>query len=96
MIYSIANSVYELPHGLPNDLRLRILENKKILEKCEIMVEAEPSAQSSLQKYVVALAVQKQAKLDIKLFFSSLMLLGFSVLFEIFFSELPEEKNFWC
>ena len=30
---SIANLVYELHHKLPNDLRLRVLENKEILGK---------------------------------------------------------------
>ena len=95
MIFSIANSVYELPHWLPNDLRLRILENKKILEKCEIWVETQPSAQSSLQKYNVAIVVQKQAKIDIKLFLSSLILLGFSVFFpNIFFRIVWGKKDF--
>ena len=28
-----ANLVYELPHALPNDLRLRVLGKKKILGK---------------------------------------------------------------
>ena len=32
---SIANLVYELPHELPNDLRLRILGNKEILGKSQ-------------------------------------------------------------
>ena len=39
MISSIANLVYELPHELPNDLRLRILRNKEILGKSQIWVE---------------------------------------------------------
>ena len=33
VISSIANMVYELPHELPNNLRLRILGNKEILGK---------------------------------------------------------------
>ena len=36
---SVANLVYELPHELPNDLRLRILGNKEILGKSQILVE---------------------------------------------------------
>ena len=39
MISSIENLVYELPHELPNDLRLRILGNKEILGKSQILVE---------------------------------------------------------
>ena len=35
----IGNLVYELPHELPNDLRLRVLVNKKILGKSQIWVE---------------------------------------------------------
>ena len=35
----IANLVYELPHKLPNDLRLRVLVNKKILGKSQIWGE---------------------------------------------------------
>ena len=33
LISSITNWVHELPHELPNDLRLRILGNQEILEK---------------------------------------------------------------
>ena len=39
VISSISNLVYELPHELPNDLRLRILGNKKILGKSQVCVE---------------------------------------------------------
>ena len=39
MISSIAKLVYELPHELPNDLRLGILGKKEILEKSQIWVE---------------------------------------------------------
>ena len=46
----MANLLYEWPHELPNDLRLRILGNKKILGKSKILVETQPSAQSSFQK----------------------------------------------
>ena len=35
MISSNKQSVYELPHKLPNDLILRILENKEKLGKSE-------------------------------------------------------------
>ena len=39
VVSSVANLVYELPHKLPNDLRLRILGNKEILRKSQIWVE---------------------------------------------------------
>ena len=40
VISGIANVVYELPHELPNDVRLTILGNKEILEKSQIWVES--------------------------------------------------------
>ena len=49
----------------------------------------------SCRNYVVAIAVQKQAKLDIKRFFFSLILLGFYVIFQIFCSVLSKETRFW-
>ena len=33
LISIIANLVYDFPHALPNDIRLRILGNKEILAK---------------------------------------------------------------
>ena len=39
MVSSIANWVYELPHELANNLRLRILGNNKILGKSQNWVE---------------------------------------------------------
>ena len=42
--------VYELPHDLPNNLRLTILGNKEILGKSQVWVETFPSAQSPFQK----------------------------------------------
>ena len=46
MISSIANLAYELRHELPNDLKIRILGNEEKLEKSQIRVETQPSAQS--------------------------------------------------
>ena len=37
-ISSITSVVHELPDELPNDLRLRILGNQEILEKCQMWV----------------------------------------------------------
>ena len=50
MASSIANLVYKLPHELPNDLRLRILGNKKISVKSQSCVDTQPSAQTPFQK----------------------------------------------
>ena len=50
LISSITKVVHELLHELPNNFRLRIFGNYKILEKYQIWVEMEPSAQSSFQK----------------------------------------------
>ena len=41
--------IYESPHKLPNDLRLRILENLEISGKCLNFIEYYPSAQSPCQ-----------------------------------------------
>ena len=50
LISSITNLAQELPHELPNDLGLRILQNQEILEKCQMWVQTQPNAQSSFQK----------------------------------------------
>ena len=49
VIINNKHGIYELPHGFPNDLRLRILENKEILRRSQILIELWPSAQSSSQ-----------------------------------------------
>ena len=46
MIISNKQGVYELPHELPNDLRLRILGNKEKLGKSQNLLEWKTSAQS--------------------------------------------------
>ena len=86
MISSIANLVYELPHELPNDLRLRILGNEEMLGKSQIWVE--PISQSPFQKLILVTAVKNHAKLDIKLVLSCPVLLDFSILFQIFYPGL--------
>ena len=47
---SIINFVYELPHELLNDLRLRMLRNYEISGKSQSWFETEPSAQSRFPK----------------------------------------------
>ena len=62
MISSITNLVYELLHKLSSDLRLRILINKEILGKSQILVETLPSAQSSFRKLNFSNSSQKTRK----------------------------------
>ena len=66
-----------MPHELPNDLRLRILENNEILENPKItwrhsLVPSLPCRNKSL-----ALVLKKYAKADIKVFRSCLTSLCF-------------------
>ena len=44
------NIVYELPHEMPQDAKLRKLGNKEILGKDQNWMEREPSFQSSFKK----------------------------------------------
>ena len=82
---SIANLVYEFPHEWPNDLRLAILGNKEILRKYQIWVETcLPVSSLPSRNQTLAIAVKKHAKVDIKLFLSFIVLLDFSILFQIF------------
>ena len=39
VIISYKHDIYELPHELPNDLRLRILENQEITGKSQNFIE---------------------------------------------------------
>ena len=77
MISSIANLVYDLPHELPNDLRLRILGNKDIIGKSKIWVGIEPSAQSSFQKLNFGNSSQKTHKSRFQIFLVLFSLTGF-------------------
>ena len=40
VIITYKNGIYEVPHELPNDLRLRILGNYKILGKCLNLIKS--------------------------------------------------------
>ena len=51
--------LHELLYELPNDFRLRILGNQEILEKCQMWLMAQPSAQSSFQKLNIDDSCQK-------------------------------------
>ena len=77
MISSIANLVYDLPHELPKDLRLRILGNKDIIGKSKIWVGIEPSAQSSFQKLNFGNSSQKTHKSRFQIFLVLFSLTGF-------------------
>ena len=49
LIYELIRGIYELPHKLPKDIRLGILENFEISGKSQNLIELKPSAQSSSQ-----------------------------------------------
>ena len=68
LISSITNYVNELPHVLPNDLRLRIFGNQEILEKCQMLVQTQPNAQPSFQKLNVNNNCQKTRKIRYYIF----------------------------
>ena len=98
LISSITNLIHELPHELPNDLR--ILRNQKILEKYQLRVETQPSAQSSFQKLNFDNSCEKTRKLGNKFLKSCSSLLDFLTLCQIFCKGLqlfrlqkPRGKN---
>ena len=97
MISSITNLIHELPHELPNDLRLRTLGNWKISGKCQIRVEMQPSDNNC----------EKHTKLGNKILNSCSRLLDFFTSCQIFCTGLsvqffgrdstqsPSNLNFW-
>ena len=68
LISAVTNLVHKLPHELPNDLRLTILGNQEILEKCQMWVQTQPNAQSSFQKLNVDNSCQKTRKIRYYIF----------------------------
>ena len=95
VIPSIANLVQELPHELPNDLRVRILGNIEILGKPQIWVETQRSAQTPFQKLNFGVTAKKHTEVDIQLFLSFPDLLDFSILFQMSCLGLSEQTKFW-
>ena len=67
-IITYEHGIYELPHELPNDLRLRILENYEILGNCVNFIEWEPSAQSSCKNEKKLILARNLQKIAITLF----------------------------
>ena len=78
-ISSIANLVYELPHELPNDLRLRKYQKNIKFGQTHSLVHSLPLETQTLQ-----IAVKKHPKTAIKLSFSCPVLLNNPILFQIF------------
>ena len=95
VIPSIANLVQELPHELPNDLRVRISGNIEILGKPQVWVETQRSAQTPFQKLNFGVTAKKHTEVDIQLFLSFPDLLDFSILFQMFCLGLSEQTKFW-
>ena len=53
------NVLYNLPHSILNDLRLRMLENEEALDKFQNWVEIEPIVWSSFQRPNFCISDQK-------------------------------------
>ena len=68
LISNITNLVHELPHELPNYLRLRILGNQETLEICQMWAQTQPNAQSSFQKLNVDNSCQRTCKIRYYIF----------------------------
>lgn len=51
------NFACEIAYESPNNLGVKILENQGVLGKCQIWAEAQPRAQSPIQKLKLALAL---------------------------------------
>ena len=62
LITSIAKLVYELPHELPNNLRLRIFRNQEILKKYKSQIDTQPSVQSPFKNLNFANSSYKTPK----------------------------------
>ena len=56
------HGIFELPHELPNDLRLRIFGNYESSGKSQNLIELSPSAQSSHQNKNFAATSKKLLK----------------------------------
>ena len=70
LISSITNFVYELPHELLSDLRLKILGNYETIQKSQNLVRTQPSVQSLFQKSSFGNNSKNLDKTDIKVFLS--------------------------
>ena len=84
VLSSIRNLVCELLYELLNHLRLRIWGNQGILEKFQILVEMQPSAQSPFQKFKLVSSRQKVRKYRYQSFSSSFQFYWICALFQIF------------
>ena len=67
-IITYKHDIYELPHELLNDLKLRILGNQKISGKRLNFIEWYPSAQSSCQIKILSILAKNSWKIEIRLF----------------------------
>ena len=97
MLASIANLVYELPHELPNDLRVRILGNKEMSVKSQSCVDTQPSAQSPFQKVKVgntSPTTTQQYMSVYQNFLTFSVLLDFCISFQIFCPGLTHKRSF--
>ena len=68
----LISSIKSMVHELPNDVRLRILENQIILEKCQNWVETQPGDSLRSRSQVLAIAIKNHANSDTKVLSSCL------------------------
>ena len=87
LISSITNLVHELPYEFPNDLRLKILGNYELLEKCQMRGETQPSTQFSFHKLNIDNSCKKTRKIRYYIFEVTLR--------QIFCPGLSEQTDFW-
>ena len=95
MISTMADLVCELPHELLKNVRFTILGNKEILGIFQILVETEPSAQSSFQKTNFSNSSQKTSKSRYQIFLVLSSFTGFLYFVLNTLSRILSENKFW-
>ena len=95
VITSKGNLVYELPHELPNGLRLRILGNVELLGRSQIWLQIQPSNQSPLQKFNFGISIQRACKSKYQTFLVLSSFTGFLNFVSNILPKIVEEANSW-
>ena len=76
LISRTINLVYELPHELQNNLRLRISGNKETLKNSQIWMETKPSAQPPFKKSNFGKSSKKKKKKNTQKYISNFLVLS--------------------
>ena len=95
----MARSVYQLPHDLPNNLRLRILGNQEIFEKSQLWVDTQSSSQSPFNKLDFGKSRQKASQNRYQSFLFLAIFTGFPYFVPNsllgLWAELPSSQICW-